>query len=195
MSSVNNILSQPIGIDSTIQTFQADLYSQLASVWSGDIAGYGKVYKNRHSTREAIPEWYRSSKIYIPEWYNAIKKDYEDVYYDDNYGAVFCFLIDDRDTTNDSIVYTSTVKIVFMVDLNKIYPDDDERVDEKAHRDVIEICRNYSYNNFQVTGIQRGIETIFSGYTTTSIKFDDTHPLHCFAVVTELEYELTDKCL
>lgn len=195
MSSVNNILSSPVGIDDTIQAFQNDLYTELSSVWSGDIAGYGKIYKNRHSTREAIPEWYRSSKIYIPEWYNATKDDYESVYYDDNYGAVFCFLISDRDTTNDSIVYNSTVKIVFMVDLNKIYPSDSERVDEKAHRDVIEICRNFSYSNFQINGIQRGIETIFNGYTTTDIKFDDTHPLHSFAVVVDLQYTLTDKCL
>lgn len=191
---MNNTLTSPIGIDEAIQDFQTDLYAELGSVWSGNIAGYGKVYKNRHATREEIPEWYRSSKIYFPEWYNAEKKDYENVYYDDNYGAVFCFLIDDRDTTNDSVVYTSTVKIVFMVDLEKIYPDDEERVDEKAHRDVIEICRNFSYRAFRVTGIQRGIETIFTGYTTGEIKFDDTHPLHCFAVVTELEYFLTDKC-
>lgn len=191
---MNNLLNSPIGLDAIIQDFQTDLYTELGTTWSGDISGYGKVYKNRHSTRENIPEWYRSSRIYKPEWWNASKSDYENVYYDDNYGATFCFLVGDRHTTDDSVVYRVPIKIVCMVDLNKIYPDLTERADALAHKDVIEICRNYSFRDFKVSGIQTGIETIFAEYTTTDIKFDDTHPLHCFAVIAEMEYLLTDKC-
>jgi hypothetical protein len=192
---MNNLLATPIGIDETIQSFQIDLYRELALVWGGDIDGYGKVEKNPENVGTEIPSYYQTSKIVIPEWYNAIEKDYEEVYYNDNKSCVFCFLTADTDDTTDSIVYNTKVKVVFMVDLNKIYPSDTERLTSKAHRDAIEILRNWSFNKFEIKGIERRIEIIFREYTTDKIKFNDMHPLHCFAVKIDLQYYLTDKCI
>lgn len=192
---MNNLLATPIGIDETIQSIQVDLYNQLALVWSGDIDGYGRVEKNPENVGTEIPSYYQTSKIVIPEWYNALKKDYEEVYYNDNKSCVFCFLTADTDDTTDSIVYNTKVKVVFMVDLSKIYPSDTERLTSKAHRDAVEILRNWSFNKFEIKGIERRIEIIFREYTTDKIKFNDMHPLHCFAVKIDLHYYLTDKCI
>jgi hypothetical protein len=192
---MNNLLATPIGIDETIQSIQVDLYNQLALVWNGDIEGYGRVEKNPENVGTEIPSYYQTSKIVIPEWYNSLKKDYEEVYYNDNKSCVFCFLTADTDDTTDSIVYNSKVKVVFMVDLSKIYPSDTERLTSKAHRDAVEILRNWSFNKFEVKGIERRIEIIFREYTTDKIKFNDMHPLHCFAVKIDLQYYLTDKCI
>ena len=192
---MNNLLATPIGIDETIQSIQVDLYNQLALVWNGDIEGYGRVEKNPENVGTEIPSYYQTSKIVIPEWYNSLKKDYEEVYYNDNKSCVFCFLTADTDDTTDSIVYNSKVKVVFMVDLSKIYPSDTERLTSKAHRDAIEILRNWSFNKFEIKGIERRIEIIFREYTTDKIKFNDMHPLHCFAVKIDLQYYLTDKCI
>lgn len=192
---MNNILTDPIGIDQSIQAIQVDLYEQLGLIWSGDIEGYGRVEKTPNNTGEQVPTYYQTSKIVIPEWYNAIKKDYEDVYYDDSKSCVFCFIKTDYDTTKDSIVYVSKVKAVFMVDLSKIYPNETERTSERAHRDTIEILRNWNYNKYTITGIEIRIEIIFREYVTDKILFNDMHPLHCFAVTMDLEYFLTDKCL
>ncbi len=192
---MNNLLTSPIGIDATIQKIQVDLYEQLGLVWSGDIDGYGRVEKNPVNTGEEIPTYYQTSKIVIPEWYDSSIKDYKEVYYDDTKSCVFCFLKGDLDTTVDSVVYTSRVKTVFMVDLSKIYPNDTERVSEKAHRDAVEILRNWDFQKYTITGIENRIEIIFREYTTDKIKFNDMHPLHCFAITMDLEYYLTDKCL
>lgn len=192
--STNNTLTELIGLDATIQGIQIDLYDQLANVWSGDIEGYGRVYKNLENSTDDIPKYYKSSKIFIPEWYNASKGDYEELYYDDNKAAQFCFIVGDSDTTVDSNLYTTKTKVVFMVDLNKIYPGNTQRLDEKAHRDAIEILRNFGYNKFQITGISKGIDFVFTGFTTLNIRFNDLHPLHCFSVNIDLEYYLTDKC-
>ena len=117
---MNNLLSNPVGLDSTIDKIQKDLYEQLCSVWEGEIEGYGRVYKNPVNTGESIPDYYQTSKIVTPAWYNSKLDDYEDTYYDDNKAAVFCFLTQENDSTEDSVVYTSSIKIAFMVDLSKI---------------------------------------------------------------------------
>lgn len=195
---MNNVLATPIGIDETIQSFQIDLYRELGKIWGTDIdsiEGYGRVEKNPVNTGDEVPAYYQTSKIVIPEWYNSIKGDYEEVYYNDKKKCVFCFLKSDTDSTKDSIVFESKVKGVFMVDLSKIYPNDTERLTSKAHRDVMEIFRNFSFNKFVITGIEQRIDIIFREYTTTNIKFNDMHPLHCFAVTMNLQYYLTDKCL
>jgi len=192
---MNNTRQSLFGLDSTIQSIQIDLYEQLSCLWIGDIEGFGRVYKNLENTTDDIPKYYKSSKIFIPEWYNASQKDYEDLYYNDNKSAVFCFITGDRDDTEDSLKYTTKAKVVFMVDLSKIYPTETERLDEKAHRDVVEILRNFSFNKYQITGIEKGVDFVFSGFSTMNIRFDDMHPQHCFSVNLDLEYYLTDKCL
>jgi len=191
---MNNLLSNPVGLDSTIDKIQKDLYEQLCSVWEGEIEGYGRVYKNPVNTGESIPDYYQTSKIVTPAWYNSKLDDYEDTYYDDNKAAVFCFLTQENDSTEDSVVYTSSVKIAFMVDLSKIYPTGKDRQDSRAQRDVAEILRNYNFEKYNITGLERRIDFVFREYLTSSIRFNDMHPLHCFAIKIDLEYFLTDKC-
>lgn len=192
---MNNTKDNIFGIDFSIQSIQTDLYNELVSLWGDNIDGYGRVYKNLENSPDDIPKYYKSSKIFIPEWYNSSKKDYEDLYYDDTKNAVFCFIVGDNDTTEDSIKYTNTVRVVFLVDLSKIYGGEVERLDEKAHRDVLEVLRNYNFGKYKINGISRGIDFVFSGFTTINIRFDDMHPQHCFSVDLDLEYYLTDKCL
>ena len=191
---MNNLLSNPVGLDSTIDKIQKDLYEQLCSVWEGEIEGYGRVYKNPVNTGESIPDYYQTSKIVTPAWYNSKLDDYEDTYYDDNKAAVFCFLTQENDSTEDSVVYTSSIKIAFMVDLSKIYPTSKDRQDSRAQRDVAEILRNYNFEKYNITGLERRIDFVFREYLTSSIRFNDMHPLHCFAMKIDLEYFLTDKC-
>lgn len=191
---MNNLLSNPVGLDKAITTLQKDLYREIADIWKGDIDGYGRVYKNPVNTGESIPDYYQTSKIVTPAWYNSKLDDYEDTYYDDNKAAVFCFLTQENDTTSDSLVYTSSIKVAFMVDLSKIYPTIKDRQDSRAQSDIVEILRNHNFNRFNITGIERRIDFVFREYLTSSIRFNDMHPLHCFAVKMDIEYELTDKC-
>lgn len=191
---MNNLLTTPIGVDFTIQSFQVDLYRELAKVWSGDIDGYGRVEKVPVNKGDGVPDYYKASKIITPEWFNSVTRNYEEVFYNDKKSCVFCFIKDDIDRTEDEQHFTTKSKCVFMVDLSKIYPNDTERVTSKAHRDAMEIFRNFGFNKFEIKSIEQRIETIFFEYSTTNIKFNDMHPLHCFAITMDLEYFLTDKC-
>jgi len=177
-----NTLTTPEVLDIEIQGIQDDLYTNLVGLWSGDISAYGRVYKNQ------------TSKGLIPEWYNSSEKDYEEVYYDDKKACVFCFLVGDKDTTEDEVLFIADVKVVFMLDLSKIYPGETERQDAKAQRDVVNFLRDYNLSRYDITDIERGIDTIFSSYETSGIKFNDLQPLHSFSVNLKLRYHLTEKC-
>ena len=192
---MNNILTEPVGIDETIQMFQINLYRELSKIWNGDIEGYGRVEKNPMNNGEETPTYYQTSKIVIPEWFNSSKQDYEEVYYDDDKSCVFCFLKGDTDDTDDGMVFNSKIKGVFMIDLNRIYPDKKERITSKAHKDVMEIFREFGTGLFKINGLEQRIEIIFREYDTSKIKFDDMHPLHCFAVTLDLHYYLTNNCI
>jgi hypothetical protein len=190
---MNNILTSAEGLSSAIQSIQQELYNALPNFWSGDIEGFGKVYKNIQNSSDNVPKYYKTSKIFVPEVYNSSTSNYEDVFYDDNKSCVFCFLIDDKDTTDDRMLFTSKVKIVFMVDLSKIYPTETERQDGKAQKDVVEILRDIN-GDYEINEVQRGIDNVFNEYTTSEIKFNDIQPLHAFSINIDLNYYLTDKC-
>ena len=195
---MNNVLTSVEGLSLEIQSIQEELYSKLPDLWSvsgGEIEGFGKVYKNIQNSSDDIPTYYKSSKIFVPEIYDSIIENYKDVFYDTSKSCVFCFLTGDKDTTTDNLLFTSQVKIVFMVNLSMIYPGYAlvERQDSRAQKDVVEILRKIN-GNYKINEIEKGIDNIFNEYTTTGIRFDDLHPLHVFSVNIELDYYLTDKC-
>ena len=180
---MNNLLTTPIGLDAEIQKIQTSLYSSITARWAGTIDGYGKTYKNEQ----------KEGGIRL-EWWNTSEDDYNDVYFDDSSAdATFFFIEGDSDSSEDELVYVSDVKCVFMVDLSKIISDVG-RQDAQAQRDAVEMLRSVS-KKFTVTGIEKGIETVFYGIETEKIKFNDMQPLHCFAVLMQLNYYLTDKCI
>jgi len=191
---MNNVLTSGEGLSSSIQSIQEELYSGLSNLWAGDIEGFGKVYKNIENSSDDIPKYYKSSKIFIPEVFNSIKGNYEDVYYNDIKSCVFCFLVSDKDDTEDQVLFKNKVKVVFMIDLSKIYPSSNERQDSKAEKDAVGVLRDIN-GSYIIGGIQRGIDNVFSEYTTNKIRFNDLHPFHVFSVNIELNYYLTDKCI
>jgi hypothetical protein len=190
----NNLLNEPYGIDLLIQDIQKELYEELGLIWQGDIDGYGKVYRNPVNTGLDTPEAYATSKIITPEWFNAEKQDYESVFYDDNKSCVFCFLIDDKDDSDDEYIFNNNCKVVFMLDLDEIYGYVPQRQDSKSQVDAIRILRNISYNRYQVGGIERRIENIFREFSSKEVKFDNMDKRHVFAVNITLNYFINDKC-
>ena len=190
---MNNVLTSAEGLSLAIQSIQEELYTALPNFWAGDIEGFGKVYKNIENSSDDIPKYYKSSKIFIPEIYNSSKGNYEDVFYNVSKSCVFCFLIDDKDTTEDDLLFKTKVKVVFMVNLSMIYPSQSERQDGKAQKDVVEILRAIN-GDYEINEVQRGIDNIFNEYTTSGIRFNDLHPLHAFSINIDLNYYLTDKC-
>lgn len=180
--SLNNVLNSPIGIDHSIQRLQTSLFNFLSTRWSGELDAFGRAYRNIDKEND-----------FILEWYSGLKKDYEDVYFNDSSSdAVFFFIDSKSDDTEDRVSYEANLKLVIMCDLSRIYPNETERMDEAAKRDVVEAIRNSG--SVTITGIEKDMDLIFSGVKTEKIKFNNIHPKLCFAVLLDLNYYLTDKC-
>ena len=179
---MNNLLGTTVGIDTTIQGIQTDLYDILKSKWVDSIDAFGRVYKNRNVANELKPQRFVGDG------------DYEDVFYNDEFACTYAFIDDDNHLTEDGFVYTSVVKCVFMVDLSKILPTENDRADAKAQRDVVHVLREISFGKFDIVGIEKGITNVWSGFDVTGIKFNDIHPLHCFSVNIKLSYYLNQEC-
>lgn len=176
---MNNVLNITNGIDSAIQVLQKDLYDNLIVSWVDDLEGYGRIYKNIDS----------NSNKYIPQWWNSEIFEYVDVRYNDDVSGVFCFIDSDRHDTEDGDVFTSDVKCVFMLNLNKVLPSKTERADAKVQQDVINIIKDNGYG-FEITGIEKGLQSIFSGFDTSKILNTDLQPKHCFSINIKLSYQL-----
>lgn len=176
---MNYTLTSTIGIDEVIQSIQIDLYDQLG--WSGVIDGYGRIFRNTKDD-VVIPEYYKGDNEYI------------EVYYDDKNSCNFMFVTDEKSTTEDEVVFSNETKVVFMVDLDKILPNETIRADEKAHSDVMQVLRNIAYERYSITGVDTGIGNVFNGFDVSKIKLTDIQPFHCFSVNLKLSYYLTDKC-
>lgn len=170
------------GIDTVIEKIKDNLYEALGLVWTGEIDAYGRVYKNVDSSNRVKPERY------------AGNGDYKEVFLNDKIAAAFFFLTNDRETTDDEMVFVSPTKIVFMVHLGRVYPSKTGREDELAHADVMDIVREHTYQNFEITGLQKGLRQVFQGLDISQMKYADIHPYHCFSVDIDLQYHLTKKC-
>lgn len=185
---MNNLLTEPLGIDKDIQEIQIDLYDKLSSIWQGEIEGYGKIYRNPVNKGKDTPEAYATSKIITPEWFNALTQDYENVYFNDNKSCVFCFLTSDTDSSENGFVFSNNCKVIFMSDLDKIYPNVAQRQDSKQEVQAIQILRDISYNKVDVVGIERRIENIFREFSSKEAKFDNMNKRNVFAINIKLTY-------
>mgnify|MGYP003667490317 CR=1 FL=1 len=190
---MNNTLTSAEGLSAAIQSIQEELYRATVDLWAVEVEGFGKVYKNVQNSSEDIPKFYKSSKIFIPEVYNSSTGNYEDVFYNNSKSCVFCFLIDDKDSTEDGLLFTTKVKVVFMVNLKQIYAIETERQDSRVQRQIVGFLRDIN-GDYKINEVERGIDNIFNQYTTSGVKFDDMQPLHSFAVNLDLNYYLTDEC-
>lgn len=191
---MNNLLNETYGIDEPLQEIQIDLYKELSNIWQGEIEGYGKISRNPLNKGNKQPEAYATSKLIIPEWFNAEKQDYEEVYYNNDKSCVFFFMQSSEDDTEDDYVFSNTSKVVFMVDLDRIYPNKAQRLDSKIQEEAVQVLRSIAYRKYKILGIERRIESIFQEFSTSNIRQDNMDKNHVFAVRLQLNYTITDKC-
>jgi len=177
---MNHILSNTNGIDCAIQDMQVNIYDALLVHDSiNSVEGFGRVYRNQ--TKDGI----------IPEYYVG-NGDYREVYLNNTWDVSFSFIPGDNHTTTDGIVYNVPVKIVFWFNLDKI--DTTNRADAEAQRIVSQIIKYELTNTYLATGIETGINNIFSGFKVDQILFDNMQPYHVFSFNMDLSYYLTKIC-
>lgn len=172
-----------VGIDKVIEPIKEGLYTHLSEKWQGQVSGYGRVYRNENDGESPVPEWF-----------NPQKGEYEPVYYDDNFAANFFFIDDQTHETQDEFTFNAKVKVVVMADLNRIYPQYQDRVDEEATMTALQYIQENAYQgNYEVTGINKSIDSVFLGFDRSNIKFNNFGKYVTFAIKLTLYYD-THRC-
>lgn len=171
---MNNTITNPKGIDAAIQKLQTFIHDRLT--WT-EIDVYGRVYRNPSKKKGTVPEAYISDN------------EYRDVLTNDKKTATIFFIEDDKHETKEGIRFTNKVKIVFMVNLEKAFPNVAHRADMEAEMEAIELTR--SRLGFSITEIDKGIDAVFQGFNTDGIKLNDMQPYHVFSVNGILTYQVS----
>lgn len=179
---MNNKNTDPIGIDEVIEKVKNDIYDNLVDLWGGEIDAYGRVYKNINSSNQFKPEAFYG------------EGEYKEVFLNDEVSCTFFFLEGDKDTTEDEILFVSDVKVIFMVNLKEIYPNNKGREDERARAVAVDVLRDFTFHGYTIKGIQKGLKNVFLGLDISQMKYQDIQPYHCFSIEIDLEYYLTKIC-
>jgi len=171
---MNYTITDPKGIDFPIQKIQNYLFDKLN--W-GDIAVYGRVHKNPSRQKGILLEAYIGNN------------EYKDVFTDDTKNANIFFVEDDVHTTKEGIIFSNKLKIVFMVNLKKVYPDIMHRADMEAEIKAIGIIRKKP--GFSFEKLEKGIQPCLGEFYTEGIQLNDMQPYHTFSITGEITYQVS----
>ncbi len=168
----------PVGIDRIIDSIQVTLFNKLG--WD---SLPNVIYESNHRAYKT-PGKLEEREGLIPEVYDG-KKEYREVYFDDNVSASSFFLVDDS-RTGDKL-YTIIVSIIFQLKLDKIFPTIIHRADEEAHKQVLDVLERTTL--VKINSLQTGIANVYSGLLVEQSKLDNMQPFHVFKVDMDINYE------
>lgn len=163
-----------IGIDNKIKIMQDVLFQHLGF---DNVDFYGRVQKVTTKDDKGL-----SPQVYIS---NTERKE---VFYDDRNalgGNVF-FVDNDEHTTTDGKRFTAKVKVVFMLNLNKVSSVKNYRADSEIQQKAIELL--VKLKAIEITSIEKGIDNVLSEFNTERIKKSDLQPYHTFSINGNLYY-------
>jgi len=164
---MNRLRQNMEGIDRPINRLQKSIYDNLSINFPGaDIQGYPRVYKV--NSKEGI---------ILSHFENG---EYDPVMYSEN-ALRFFFIDSDIAKGIDFKDYRNGVNIIFIANLDKLYPVSSELNDEVLVSLVLK--QVHKENAFYgIEEITKGIRNVMDNYRSDNIKFDDTYPLFYFEV-------------
>ena len=175
----NNYIS--LGIDAKIKNIQDALNGHLGFT---NVDYYGRVQKViSKDGKKLVPEVHIS---------NSERKE---VFYDDVKapgGNVF-FVVSDDDKSKNGVLFTAEVKIVFMLNLNKLEVSKDKpyRADTEIQHHCMTLIKRLGY--LDIKTLQRGLKNILSEFDTSGIVKNDLQPHHTFSINGEIKYNFNCK--
>lgn len=160
------------GVDFKIKNIQNVLSDKLGLQ---NLDYYGRVLKGLDS----------DSKSIIPEVMISSNESKE-VYYNDQKaigGNVF-FIDSDKHETKDGKLFNAKIKIVFMLNLNKIHST--PLSDTEAQDICVKLIQKTRV--IEITEIETGLKKVLEGFNIQNIKLSDSRPYHTFSINGELKY-------
>lgn len=170
------------GVDVPIDRFQFDLYQSLSTEF-GNWDSYPRVYKNE---RKKDNTDYITAEHAIDNQF-----DYLSVLYNDNKDMV-SFFFKDNESSIDYVIGKTTVSFIVQCDLNKIYPTETNRADERLKRDILtEISRQPYFNVIRTID---GVESVYREFRKDELMYSNISPRHIVRFDIEVDYNYNCCC-
>jgi len=176
---------KPVGIDAVINNINNIVFKELGWTSEGDnpvnYTAYHRALKNPKNGG-VIPEVYEIDTT-------SRTGEYTESLYDDRLDASSFFYIDDNlQAIDNGRMFTTTISMVFQVDLSVVADNIKHRGDSEIHRVVVNAINKGAYGS--VSNVVMGIPNVYSEFDQSQIEFTDMHPFHCFRVDVEVAYQL-----
>lgn len=129
----------------------------------------------------------KDGKSFVPAVHIS-NKELKEVFYDDVKapgGNVF-FIDDDNHASKDGKLFTAKVKIVFMLNLNKIFPNATYRADSEVQDICIKLVEKIKA--LDITNLEKGLKNVLKDFNIEQIKLSDIQPYHTFSINGDLKY-------
>lgn len=162
------------GIDHKIVLIQNALELHLGFV---GVDFYGRVLKSLS----------KDGSSFIPEVHTS-HNERKEVFYDDTNapgGNVF-FIDNDDHVSKDGKLFTAKVKIVFMLNLDKLFPNSNYRADSEVQHACMNLVNRIKA--LEVTGLEKGLKNVLKDFDVTKVKLNDLQPYHTFSINGDLKY-------
>ena len=179
----------PVGIDAVINNINDLVYTELdwLSTDEENPVNYTAYHRALKNPRGAglVPEVYNLEN-------GSTFGEYTEALYDDSLDASsFFYTSDSIDTIDNGYMFSTTLSMVFQVDLSKVADNIKHRGDAEIHRIVVNAINKGIYG--KVSSVVTGIPNVYSEFDQSQIEFTDMHPFHCFRVDIDVNYSF-DCC-
>jgi hypothetical protein len=179
----------PVGIDTVINNINDLVYTELdwLSTDEENPVNYTAYHRALKNPRGAglVPEVYNLEN-------GSTFGEYTEALYDDSLDASSFFYTSNLiDTIDNGRMFSTTLSMVFQVDLSKVADNIKHRGDAEIHRIVVNAINKGIYG--KVSSVVTGISDVYSEFDQSQIEFTDFHPFHCFRVDIDVNYSF-DCC-
>jgi len=167
-------IDNPKGIDLVARKLQKQLHDKLE--WD-ELNVFGIAEKNFDKKGSPVLESYLGSSEYRDVLLN-----------DDTKGSIF--MIDDEDHVSDEgIRFTTDLRVVFILDLGKIFPDQGQRPKREAEIKAIRLLRETHI--FGAPTLKAGVQNSLGDFFYRDLLAFDMHPYYTFSVVGKVNYNVS----
>lgn len=173
---MNNLKTNPKGLDVIIYGVQKKLYDKLSVMWDNvELFGYDRCYVNNKNNVKTI-DYYISDN----EYKNLVVAE-ENKF----------FFTAENEILNVGINYYETkIDLYFILNISEIKPNILHRADEEVRQDVLNVLQ--TMKDVSIEKVTTNIDNIFSKYFFNQIT--DLEPYHCFKISLNVhKYHLNNK--
>ena len=162
------------GVDKRVDDFQRLLYNRLSGQF-GSWECYPRVYKNKIHRNETT--------VIIAQ--HEQNNQYVDVLFNDRVNMQSFFIKDDdRTPLKGNLSATTSMSLIMQCNLDAIYPNEQNRTDEKLKRDIINVSS--LYGDWELTSVVDGLENVYKEFYNDDLRWDNIEPRH----VVRFNYDL-----